>query len=501
MGQNTAEVSISSSLATGPFISYAQNFEDVMLWRALRNVSGGQYLDVGAAEPDADSVTKAFYDLGWRGVNVEPLEGPFKRLVASRPGDVNLNVALGFAPGEASLYVVGKESGLSTLHEHFAAQHEGEGWELQERRVLVTTLAEICATHVTGDLHFLKIDAEGSELDILQGADFTRWRPWIILLEAVDPVSHRPSPFGDWENQVLTPNGYVFVYDDGLNRFYVSSERKAHLSAAFRLPPNVFDNFIRVSEMKASKHAGQAEEVVRLESLLHAAQERADFAQSRVHAAQASVEQEQARVAAAESHAAQAQSISFHTEARLNELAAAMRQAEEQATVAHARCLELEGVLASQPAQLAQLKDSLALASVERDSWAQELFETNRYAAELVIARQMLTDELNVLRRHEELRVAQVADLTSLLAAVEERAQHAEASARKELQETQAKLGQENDAIHVSLGQELEVTRDRLNDTLHQLEEASQWLDAVRQSSSWRVTRPVRVMLRLMGRG
>ncbi len=54
------------------FISYAQNFEDVMLWRALKHVERGFYIDVGAFSPDLDSVTRAFSERGWRGINIEP---------------------------------------------------------------------------------------------------------------------------------------------------------------------------------------------------------------------------------------------------------------------------------------------------------------------------------------------------------------------------------------------------------------------------------------------
>ena len=39
------------------FISYAQNFEDVMLWRALKHVEKGFYVDVGAQDPVVDSVS------------------------------------------------------------------------------------------------------------------------------------------------------------------------------------------------------------------------------------------------------------------------------------------------------------------------------------------------------------------------------------------------------------------------------------------------------------
>ena len=41
------------------FVSYAQNYEDVMLARALRGVEQGFYIDVGAQDPVDDSVTKA----------------------------------------------------------------------------------------------------------------------------------------------------------------------------------------------------------------------------------------------------------------------------------------------------------------------------------------------------------------------------------------------------------------------------------------------------------
>ena len=44
------------------FISYAQNFEDVILWRALNHVENGFYVDVGAMDPTEHSVTKAFYN-------------------------------------------------------------------------------------------------------------------------------------------------------------------------------------------------------------------------------------------------------------------------------------------------------------------------------------------------------------------------------------------------------------------------------------------------------
>jgi hypothetical protein len=96
------------------FVSYAQNFEDVLLWRALGRVEHGFYIDVGAAHPDIDSVTRALYDRGWSGINVEPTAEFSLRLAAARPRDINLQMVLGEHPGWAELFTV-DGTGLSTI--------------------------------------------------------------------------------------------------------------------------------------------------------------------------------------------------------------------------------------------------------------------------------------------------------------------------------------------------------------------------------------------------
>ncbi|MBE7210452.1 MAG: FkbM family methyltransferase [Gluconacetobacter diazotrophicus] len=227
------------------FISYAQNCEDVMLWRALKGVGRGFYVDLGAQHPDVDSVTRAFYDRGWHGVDVEPSAEYAALLRAARPRDVVLELALGDEPGEAEFLDV-PSTGLSTTDPGGAERVRELGLPSRTRRVTVSTLADVARRHAAGEVHFLKIDVEGAERAVLAGADLFAFRPWIILVEATVPGTQEPS-HADWE-PILLAAGYEFAWFDGLNRFYLASERADALRPHFASPPNVFDDFIRSAD-------------------------------------------------------------------------------------------------------------------------------------------------------------------------------------------------------------------------------------------------------------
>jgi FkbM family methyltransferase len=225
-------------------ISYAQNFEDVMLLRALGQIQDGLYIDVGAQHPVHGSVTKAFYQRGWRGINIEPVTQWFEELVRDRVEDVNLNIAISADNAELVLFEV-SDTGLSTTTERYAEMYRAEGREVIRRAVPCRSLDEVIAEHVSGDIHFLKVDVEGAEGAVLNSISLDRHRPWIMVIEATEPNSQRPA-FEEWEPRILA-SGYDMVYEDGLNRFYVAREH-AELKGAFRLPPNHFDSFILYSD-------------------------------------------------------------------------------------------------------------------------------------------------------------------------------------------------------------------------------------------------------------
>jgi len=143
------------------FVSFAQNLEDVALYRALGHIEAGFYVDVGAHDPVADSVTKAFYDRGWHGINVEPVQTWHARLAAARPRDTNLQLACASRDGTLRLYEI-PGSGLSTADAAIAARHADAGYAVREYDVPCRRLDGIFAEHRVGEIHFLKIDVEGA---------------------------------------------------------------------------------------------------------------------------------------------------------------------------------------------------------------------------------------------------------------------------------------------------------------------------------------------------
>src|SRR5437868_6510751 len=104
-------------------ISYALLHEDVVLRRMFQDQSAGYYIDVGANHPVYGSVTKHFYDRGWRGVNVEPNPQLLDLLHTARPDDHNLGIGLAATTGQLCFYRVVEDNGLSTFEAETAERH------------------------------------------------------------------------------------------------------------------------------------------------------------------------------------------------------------------------------------------------------------------------------------------------------------------------------------------------------------------------------------------
>jgi FkbM family methyltransferase len=321
--------------------SYAQNFEDVILLRALGHVQNGFYIDVGAQDPVADSVSLAFYELGWRGVHVEPTPYYARRIREARPDEEIVEAAIARQEGSISFFEI-PDTGLSTGDDQIARQHEIDGFSVRRVEVACIPFRKILDAHGGRDIHWLKIDVEGMEDQVIESWGPSSARPWVVLVESTKPNSPEPS-FQTWEPKLLAL-GYEFVYFDGLNRFYVSVDHP-ELKASFGPGPNYFDQFeltalspfcVGISTQLSNLH-GKVAENVQLQAAL-----------------------EEARTEAISLHEKVAENAQLH---------AALEEAHEQAAAtwkAEIDALSLsmsskDDLLASYAAQIADLKTEIEL--------------------------------------------------------------------------------------------------------------------------------------------
>jgi FkbM family methyltransferase len=234
-------------------VSYAQNAEDVVLWRALHAVPEGRYVEVGANDPTVDSISRAFYDRGWSGLAIEPVPSLAAAYREARPRDIVVEAAITSEDVEEVVFHVIENSGLSTLRDDISAEHALAGWPVMDLRVPARRLDAVLAEHLHDgdDIHFLMVDTEGSEGRVLETIDLTRWRPWVLVIEATAPQSSRPT-HGEWEESVLAA-GYEYCLFDGLSRWYVAKER-ADLAATLSYPACPLDDWVSNRTLGAERH-------------------------------------------------------------------------------------------------------------------------------------------------------------------------------------------------------------------------------------------------------
>jgi len=256
-------------------VSYAQNREDVVLWRALGGVSAGCYVEVGANHPRDDSATRIFYDRGWSGITIEPVPYFADLHRAQRPRDHLVEAAItNSGRGEITLHVV-PGTGLSSIVDSVSDRHAKAGIEHVDVMVPTMRLDDVLAESGWADreIHFMLIDVEGAEREVLQSVDLERWRPWVLVVESTEPNSAVMS-HSDWEPELLA-RGYEYCLFDGVSRFYVAAEKAALLRAPLSYPACVLDDYQTLPQTIAAQE--------RQELLEQTARERQELLKQTTH--------------------------------------------------------------------------------------------------------------------------------------------------------------------------------------------------------------------------
>jgi FkbM family methyltransferase len=222
-----------------------------MLARLFDGQSAGFYVDIGAGHPTNLSVTKHFYEIGWSGLNIEPLRSKWAALAETRTRDTNLNLAIGHWAPRRDFYVVEENDDLSTLDSGVAENLKGQGYTISVAQCEAVPLSVVLSRYAPARIDFVKIDVEGAEAEVLDTLDLKTHRPTVMLIEARSDQQgfsgwnscDRIEPaLPEWERSIVDA-GYKFAHFDGLNRFYIRDDY-AHLIKRLSIPPSVFDSVL-----------------------------------------------------------------------------------------------------------------------------------------------------------------------------------------------------------------------------------------------------------------
>ena len=225
--------------------SHAQFAED----RILREIFGAQEhgycAEVGAYDGRTGSATYAFEQMGWDCLLVEPVPTLAEK-IRRRRNCIVVNCAASSCEGEATFLVAHSVEAMSTLDTSQAHRRwiERAGGHVEEITVPTRPLDDLLREVGFPRLHFITIDVEGHELEVLKGFSLDKAQPRVVIIEdnslTPDNWPRRRSPVTAYMGE----RGYVHFKRTGVNEWY------AHESDRELIRPEQLRKLARAKEIQ-----------------------------------------------------------------------------------------------------------------------------------------------------------------------------------------------------------------------------------------------------------
>jgi FkbM family methyltransferase len=177
--------------------------------------NNGIFVDIGAH--DGITINNTLYfekNNNWTGINVEPLNDIFNKLIKNRPNNININCAVCNNDGEEQFYSnIGYTEMLSGIINTFDDRHlnrlkneniiKGSTTEIitVKTKKLETILNENNITHI----NYLSIDVEGGEFEVIKSINFNN-----VFIDVIAFESHFDN-IGDPIIKYLENKNYIVI--------------------------------------------------------------------------------------------------------------------------------------------------------------------------------------------------------------------------------------------------------------------------------------------------
>ena len=156
---------------------------DMMADEFFKKKEKGVYIDIGCHQPILNNNTYRLYKRGWTGINVDLDYNTIDMFNFFRKKDLNIQAGVSNSVEEKKLYFFHNRSAINTLSESAGLKSK------EVRTIKTTTLNNIIENSRFKDMEidYISIDVEGHELSVLEGLNFKKYRPKLVILELIDP--------------------------------------------------------------------------------------------------------------------------------------------------------------------------------------------------------------------------------------------------------------------------------------------------------------------------
>lgn len=159
---------------------------DILIENIFRNQKKGFYIDVGCQHPIKNNNTYILHKRGWYGINIDLDKDNIDLFNVSRISDDNINIAASNKINEVDLFFFHKKSPINTIDKKTSQFQKAKISSI--KKIKTNTLNNIIKSskYSNRKIDLLSIDVEGHELPVLEGLDFDKYSPNVIIVEYLD---------------------------------------------------------------------------------------------------------------------------------------------------------------------------------------------------------------------------------------------------------------------------------------------------------------------------
>lgn len=204
---------------------HSQDNQDYFLeFNVFKGYKNGVFVDVGAH--DGITINNTLYferNNGWTGINIEPINEVYERLMLNRPKCINVNCAIDEREGESEFILnKGYTEMISGLKKHYDYRHY-ERLKYENSVTNSQTVIEMVATKRLENLfdeykisrvNYLSVDVEGAELSVIKSINFDK-----VFVDVIGFENNYPDT-GEQIVSYLETKGY-FVIKKSMDIFMI----------------------------------------------------------------------------------------------------------------------------------------------------------------------------------------------------------------------------------------------------------------------------------------